>query len=179
VKDADEIVDLINVVSDLLFGRLATKNEVMLLLGTVAVESGWYGGIFIRKQYGGGPARGIVQMEGNTGVNIFKNYLVYKRDVYDKTIEVMNCNKIISGTDKKPFKVPSKRQIEQALETNDKFAILMARLHYMRVPEKIPDNIISIADYYKKYYNTIKGADMFISRWNYYNCKKIIQGKGY
>ena len=66
-----------------------------------------------------------------------------------------------------------------ALETNDKFAILMARLHYMRVSEKIPDNIISIADYYKKYYNTIKGADMFISRWNYYNCKKIIQGKGY
>jgi hypothetical protein len=176
INKADDLVKLISDVTQLLFNRQPRKDELILLIGTVAIESGWDSG-FIRKQYGGGPARGIVQMEGNTAVDIFKNYLVYKKDMYDKVISVMTNNKDIQ-----PFKVPSKKSLEKALETDDRFAMIMARLLYLRVPEQIPTDIISIANYYKKYYNTIKGkstADMFISRWNYYKCNKILERNGY
>lgn len=176
INTANELIKLVSDATELLFNRQPTRNELILLIGTVAIESGWGNG-FVRKQYGGGPARGIVQMEGNTAVDIFKNYLVYKKDVYDKVIAVMTNSKDIQ-----PFKVPSKKELEKALETDDRFAMMMARLLYLRVPEVIPTDMISIANYYKKYYNTYKGkstADMFISRWNYYKCNKILEKGGY
>ena len=42
---------------------------------------------------------------------------------------------------------------------NLKYATIMARIHYLRVPVPLPkfDDINSLANYYKKFYNTEKG----------------------
>ena len=54
---------------------LCSDSAVELLMGTCAQESalGKY-----RRQIGGGPALGIMQMEPNTYKDIVKNYLKYK-----------------------------------------------------------------------------------------------------
>lgn len=63
-----------------------------------------------------------------------------------------------------------------ALEFNLAYQIAMARIHYLRVPEKLPDaeDIEGMARYWKKHYNTFKGAgteEEFIE-----NYKRFVQG---
>ena len=47
----------------------------------------------------------------------------------------------------------------------------MARIHYLRVPEKLPDNLIGYSRYWKKYYNTEQGKgteEEFVKNYNMY-----------
>lgn len=43
------------------------------------------------------------------------------------------------------------------LDDNDKIGCLFARLHYLRVPEPIPDDLRSQGEYWKEFYNTFAG----------------------
>lgn len=117
---------------------LSSPEIVGLLLGTCAQEShlGKY-----RKQLGGGPALGIMQMEPATFRDIIENYLRYKPELQEKI-------KKASGVD--CFD-------PNDLVENDRLAICFARVHYLRVKETIPSTLEGWAAYWKKYYNTPLG----------------------
>jgi len=109
-----------------------------LILGTGAHESmGWTK----RKQMGGGPALGLFQMEPNTFNDIVNNYLRYHPNIVEKIKQIAKTN-VLSSVD---------------LINNDKLAICMCRVHYLRVPEPIPNDLSGWAKYWKKWYNTAKG----------------------
>ena len=120
--------------------QLDSPEAVELLLGTAAVESQL--GRYIKQI--NGPALGIFQMEPNTEDDIWKNYLEYKEELAE---------------DVRTF-VPEVRFKDADLKWNIAYQILMARIHYLRVPEALPgvDDIEGQAAYWKKYYNTHLGA---------------------
>ena len=119
---------------------LMSDDAVALLLGTAAQESRM--GTYI-KQVGGGPALGIFQMEPATEKDIWVNYLAYKSDLAEKVQEVTG----VHG--------PSAH-----LYCNLSYQIAMARIHYLRVPQVLPnrDDVKGLASYWKNYYNTYLGA---------------------
>ncbi len=137
--------------------NLHSEAAVNLLMGTAAQES--HLGSYFR-QLNQGPARGIFQMEPATEKDIWENFLEY-RPVYAGSV----------------FVVASAGSADvNALEFNLAYQIAMARIHYLRVPEKLPDaeDIEGMARYWKKYYNTFKGAgteEEFIE-----NYKRFVQG---
>ncbi|BCE02925.1 hypothetical protein [Marinicellulosiphila megalodicopiae] len=137
------------------FLDLNSESAVNLLIGTVCAESA--GGKDL-KQLGGGPALGIYQMEPATHDDIFKNYLAYKPELMSKVL----CLSIVMGE--------GFTEGHRQLVFNLVYATAMARIHYLRVKESLPrsTNVIALAEYWKKYYNTHKGAgtvDHFIESY--------------
>lgn len=126
-----------------------------LLLGTAVQESL---NLKYRRQIGGGPARGYFQMETSTHDDIWLNYLKYRKELSAGIVSFLSskdANKI------------------SELETNDKYAAAMARVHYMRVAEPLPEagDIAGQANYWKQYYNTPLGKGTpseYIEKWNKY-----------
>ncbi len=119
--------------------HLYSESAVNLLLGTAAVES-HMGTYFM--QGGGGPAVGIFQMEPAT-----EHYMV------------------VLGALCSPYKHRS-----DILFWNLRYAALMCRMHYYRKSEPLPeaDDIRALGDYWKKHYNTVKGAgtvDKFVESY--------------
>lgn len=132
---------------------LCSDSAVELLMGTCAQESalGKY-----RRQIGGGPALGIMQMEPATYRDITKNYLRYKPELTRQILKV-------SGLKEMPE--------AEELVMNDRFAICMARVHYLRFKGAIPSNLEGWAHYWKVHYNTRfgKGTEVeFINNYNRY-----------
>ena len=127
-------------------------NAEELLMATCANESnlGEY-----RTQTGGGPARGIFQMEAATHNDIWHNFLAYHKDLSNKIhLLSANCN-------------------TNDMINNDPYAIAMARVLYFRGRGNLPDSkdIEGIWAYYKLHYNTPLGAathDQFIAKYNRY-----------
>lgn len=131
---------------------LYSDDAVNLLMGTAAQESnlGKY-----RKQIGGGPALGIFQMEPSTFDDIRKNFLRFKPELAVKIERIGRISR---------FYAPD-------LENNDRLAICMTRIHYLRVKEPIPNNLEGWAKYWKRYYNTNLGKgteDEFIRNFKKY-----------
>lgn len=117
-----------------------------LLVGTAAVESQL--GTYLH-QVGGGPAKGVFQMEPATHDDIWEHYLLYKPRLAYKLEEV------------------SSSRTSEAMIYNLKYAAAMARIHYLRVREPLPnrrtfsskeDYISALASYWKEHYNTHLGA---------------------
>ena len=57
------------------------------------------------------------------------------------------------------------------LENNDELATYFCRLRYYVVPEELPpaDNVLALAEYWKKYYNTSSGKgkiEDFVKKYN-------------
>lgn len=119
---------------------LYSKDAVNLLLGTCAQESAF--GTYIR-QLNNGPALGIFQMEPATYDDIVNNYLRYRYDLINEIETTCQCDL---------------ENNSEALEWNMKLAICMARIHYLRFKEGIPNTIEGYAKYWKENYNTEKGA---------------------
>lgn len=94
----------------------------------------------------GGPALGIYQMEPNTELDIYDNFARYKDKIG------MYIQQVIATGE------------TDELVWNLKYATTMARVHYFRVPEALPEGslqneetIRKLAAYAKKYYNTELG----------------------
>ncbi|AVF59860.1 hypothetical protein J7X13_000334 [Vibrio parahaemolyticus] len=109
-----------------------------LVVGTIFVESR----AKYLKQIGNGPALGIVQMEPATHDDIWQHYLAYRIELTEKVRKI------------------AKEAIPTELITNLAYAVAMCRVHYLRVPKPLPHSgdIPALARYWKKYYNTHKGA---------------------
>jgi hypothetical protein len=115
---------------------------VDLLCMTAAHES--LNGTYLKQVQG--PAMGIYQMEPDTHDDIWEHFLAYNGDIAGKAIE--------HGTR------------SEELITNLRYATIMARVHYYRVPELLPkrkdfgpdvEYILELALYAKRYYNTALG----------------------
>lgn len=135
---------------------LWSKNAEDLLVGTACQESSC--GQYIRQLgcKGNAGAFGIYQMELITHNDIWDNFLKYKPDLMRKVKEL----KIASLSD------------AENLEYNLAYATAMCRIHYYRIPSAIPDGIYPQAQYWKRYYNTLKGKgtiEEYQQNWNKYN----------
>jgi hypothetical protein len=112
--------------------------EIELLMMTAATESNL--GEYIR-QKGGGPALGIFQMEPLTHDDHWDHYIKYH--AYLPAIF-------------KAFYVDPHHIL---LEYDLRYAIIMARIHYLRDREPIPPakDVEGLARYYKRVWNTYLG----------------------
>jgi hypothetical protein len=130
---------------------LSGRASEELLLGTALVESD----LIHRRQIGGGPARGLFQMEPATHDDIWNNYLQYRPELGKSIISLMTSP-------------DANKHLE--LEQNDKYACAMARTHYLRVPATLPmpGDVEAMAGYWKQYYNTPLGAgtvSKYVRKW--------------
>jgi hypothetical protein len=114
---------------------------IELLVFTCAVESN--GGTYLKQVKG--PALGIYQMEPETYNDIWENFLKFKKNIL---LSLTTTFGIVT--------IPS----EDRLIYDLRYASVMCRLHYKRVPEPLPQtaNVDDLWNYYKKYYNTNLGA---------------------
>ena len=112
---------------------LYSPSAVELLMLTCAVESNF--GTYIKQIKG--PALGVFQMEPTTHSDIWVNYLNHKAK-YRNAFEGYGLKK---------------------LKEDLRYAILMARIHYLRYPTPLPeaDDIEGLAEYWKRFYNTRLG----------------------
>ena len=113
---------------------------VNLLLGTAAQES--HMGTYI-KQIGKGPALGIYQMEPATYNDIWDNFLKHKPT-------------LVARVTKFAIMQPD----HDEMVGNMYFATAMARVHYLRVRERLPTDphdVAALARYWKRYFNTYLG----------------------
>ena len=120
---------------------LYSASAVELLMLTCAVESNL--GTYIKQVRG--PALGVFQMEPRTYDDIWDNYIKYKSDDLGRKL-----TRHVNRDDHYGY---------HDMQWNLGHAILMARVHYLRVKEPLPDasDINALAYYWKKYYNTFKG----------------------
>ena len=116
-----------------------SEEAIELMMFTAAVESDL--GHYPFKQNGGGPARGIWQVELDTMRDNYGNFL-YFRDRLKEDI------RLACGVDKYD---------EEALEYNIAFNLFMARLKYWRVPEPLPTTPKGMAQYHEEFYNAHDG----------------------
>ena len=125
-----------------------------LMLGTAAAESL----LRERRQRGGGPARGLFQMEPPSHDDIYDNFLDYPGRAVLK-------QKILAT-----LSSPNADRIRE-LETNDRYACAMARMQYYRRRDPLPDadDLDGLARYWKRYYNTALGkgtVEGFKDKWS-------------
>lgn len=134
---------------------LESRNAEEIILFTCAVES--MGGYYLKQL--NGPALGIYQMEPETHTDIWNSFIISTYPLNTKMTVNFGCNRIPS---------------EERLIYDLRYATAMVRIHYARVKESLPlyTDINAIWEYYKKYYNTSKGAaekESSISKYKSYN----------
>ena len=112
-----------------------------LMMGTLAKESTM--GLFY-KQLDNGPALSFFQVEPDTEEDVWNHYLKYEPELRKKITELVN---LCPGTN-------------EPLMSNPIYSCAIARCVYYRQAEALPsaDDIEGLAAYWKKYYNTSKGA---------------------
>jgi hypothetical protein len=133
-----------------------SEDVVMLLLATMAQES--QGDYLVEV---GGDAVSFFQMEPKTF------YDLWNSEVKDKALQnyiAKICNS-------------SKIPVHEDMIYNLKLSVIMARLLYSRVEESLPSgtDIEGLWNYYKKYWNTLKGKatqEEFVHNYNKY-CKDL------
>jgi hypothetical protein len=132
--------------------RLFSEGAIRLLLGTAAHESG---GLKWRVQRGGGPARGIFQME-KAYDDLWNNYLA-------KRAELANAIALA-------FTPAGGALSFDQITHDDAYAAVMARLRYAAgnsAPLPDADDLTAQAEYWRKYYNRGGAADVEGYRRNY------------
>ncbi|MFP4146571.1 MAG: hypothetical protein ACLFSI_02530 [Halorhodospira sp.] len=110
-----------------------------LLLGTIAQESA--GGRYVAQVQG--PALGICQMEPATHDDIWDHYLAYHDELAERLLDAVGAAQLPSA---------------ERLAWDLRYAVAMARIHYLRVDEPLPEDLEDQADYWKRHYNTDAGA---------------------
>ena len=149
-----------------------SRTVVRMLLGTAAAESG----MRHRKQIGGGPARGLWQMEPLTAWDIFENYLKYRPRMFLRLTALWFNVPLAS-----PF-VPDEEVLAEHLMFDDPLACALARIKYLRDPHAIPEEVESQARYWKRVYNTDKGAgtpEHYMEMWEACECEQLLRDTGY
>lgn len=128
---------------------LGGSRAINLVTGTFLAE-GYAGGYTYLKQIKG-PAVGAMQMEPATYNDIWKNFLSSS-----KRANLVTYLKQLAGdwnTDANGIPLPS------VMTGGVFFAAAMCRVHYLRVPDAIPEatDAQALSNYHKKYYNTSVG----------------------
>jgi hypothetical protein len=119
--------------------KLCTKDAIDLMHGTVLLEGSKGNDVYYHTQIKG-PARSPFQVEPNTMLDNYTNYLDYRPDFKDIIDELLIGSDLVENLYCNPF-----------------FACAMARLVYWRSPVAIPDHYKGKATIYKEIYNTVNG----------------------
>lgn len=108
--------------------------EILMMIAAHESHLGLY-----TSQQGGGPAKGVLQVEGETMLDNYVSYLTYRKDLLKEICEVTGTK----GADL------------QALEFNPIYNIIHGRLKLYRSPGKLPGalNADAMAIYAKTYFN--------------------------
>lgn len=137
------IKDTLEHLDELTGGKIPYSDDaVELLMMTAAHES--HLGSYIKQV--GGPALGIFQMEPETYYDIHENYIEYRPWLESAVISL--C----------PMGTATAEAADELL-WNLKLQVVMARVHYFRVPHAIPSHKEPrlMAQYAKQFYNTYEG----------------------
>jgi len=112
-----------------------------LLIGTALTESQ----LKYLQQLNGGPAMGLYQCEPATHDDIWDNFLVFRETLASK-VRNLASQRFLTHP-------------HNELQGNLFYATAVCRTHYFRVKEALPDadDLIGLAGYWKKYYNTEHG----------------------
>lgn len=133
--------------------EMHSEAAVNLLLGTCAQESEM--GRYVR-QISGGPGVGIYQIEPRTHEDVIVSYALYRNALIRK-LKMWSFGQTMT----------------QHLSSSVFYQTLIARIIYYRAPEALPEpnDIEGLANYWKKYYNTVKGkgrVEDFVSNYRRY-----------
>ena len=120
--------------------QMYSESAEEILVFVCACES--LGGTYLKQIKG--PAVGIYQMEPATYTDIWENYIKYHSNI----VNLLSLNFDV-------HKIPEPNRMIYDL----KFATAMARLHFRRHKEPLPQatDLEGLWAYYKKYYNTPLG----------------------
>jgi hypothetical protein len=146
----------------------AYRNEVALLVGIASAESNFQQ----RYEYNGGPGRGLWQMNVDTAVSIFEDYLIYSAQRYQQ------LRKFAPSLITRQFQVPNGKDLEHYITYVDPFACAMARTYFLKWSEPIPEDLDGQADYWKRLYNTWRGkgtVQRYMQAWHDNECDKIME----
>lgn len=163
--NAETIISLCRECSGTVYGARApsprySEAVARLLLGTAATESL----LRYRRQIGFRMDRlngawGLWQTEyGAVSDSVI--YLRRRGDVLANAARFVNMAGVFDM---------SGHSIMRRIHDDDRFAVVIARLHYFRVAEAVPDTLEGQAAYWKKYYNTRLGAGTvagYVRNWN-------------
>lgn len=146
----DQLMDYV-IIPALTSIKAFTPASANLVFGTACVESNC--GEYIHQI--NGPALGIFQMEPATHDDIWNNFIKHRKILEGNLMNACNF---------------SKYPVSRELITNLRYAAIMCRIHYLRVPEALPphDDVEKMAIYWKKYYNTNQGkgkVEHFINKY--------------
>lgn len=132
---------------------------VNLLLGTHLVESLSDGRVCVR-QLGGGPARGIFQMEPATAKDIVARYAEQRPDIRTRIAAGLHGLVPPDVAWDESWTAAETAALEFRLTTDIGFQVALARLRYFMDPAPLPDpdDIRALAGYWKRVYNTAAGA---------------------
>ena len=127
---------------------LNSPEAVELIYNTGLVESRY---TYVMQVGGSNIARGMWQCEPWVAVDICNNYLKYRESLMKKVAKACKL-------EWKYFLEPNEEDWRFILTTNMAAQIAMCRLHYRRVPKRLPKTLEEMAHYWKDFYNTSKGA---------------------
>lgn len=137
-----------------------SPNAVALLMGTAAHESKM--GTYL-VQVGSGIAKGFFQVEQNTAIDNWVNYLRYQPDQAEyirSLISPAAANDIFDHNGRVRDSIVATPALDRELTVNLMYNCLMARIKYLRDRHPIPDrlNAVAMGDYWKRVYNSEHGA---------------------
>lgn len=114
-----------------------------LLVGTAAMESG----LRRLRQIGGGPGRGVYQIEPATHKDVWDNFLAFRAGL---------AGEVRALASQRWFDLEPDRE----LDGNLFYATAIVRVIYLRAqpPLPHPDDVMGLAQYWKAFYNTVEGA---------------------
>jgi len=144
-------MQVLTVIKDTL-GKMGSKysshDAIMLVYRTGLVESRYE---YLMQKGGDNIARGFFQCEPWVAVSLCNDYLKYRKELLKKVASVCHL-------DWSYFTSPDENAWREVLTTNIIAQIVVCRLHYWRVPKKMPKTLDDQASYWKQWYNTSKGA---------------------
>lgn len=122
-----------------------------LLVGTALAES-LIGGTTYLRQRGGGPARGIYQIEPATARDVLFRYLAARPDLYDRAER--GLLRMLPGP------LITDEALAFLLTTDLALGTAVARLKYWMDPAMLPgaDDLTGLGALWKRVYNTAAGA---------------------
>jgi len=126
---------------------LHSDEAVSLVYNTGLVESKYK---YLYQVGGSNVARGFFQCEPDNAVDICKNYLAYRKELLR---EVASACMV----DWRYLTSPEADAWRTILTYNIKAQIAMCRLHWRRVPKKLPKTLEGQATQWKRFYNTARG----------------------
>ena len=139
---------IINDVLQKMGDKYAAPEAIDLVYNTGLVESKY---VYLMQKGGNNIARGFFQCEPWVAISLCKDYLQYRDKLMKKVADICHL-------DWSYFNDPDEDKWRSVLTTNIIAQIVVCRLHYWRVPKKLPRTLEDMAHYWKDFYNTAKGA---------------------